>query len=78
MGINFVITNGVNLDTYRVRSRSNNLIETYNLKDRFVVGYIGTIGLAHSLDIILNLPKKIGTKRNIFLLLVKAPIRKDY
>ena len=66
----FVITNGVNLDTYGVRSRSNNLLETYNLNDRFVVGYIGTIGLAHSLDIILNFADENRDKTQYVFLII--------
>ena len=66
----FVITNGVNLNNYGVKSRSNKLLETYNLNDRFVVGYIGTIGLAHSLDIILNFADENKDKSQYVFLII--------
>lgn len=66
----FVITNGVKLSAYRVKRRPNKLLEIYNLNDRFVVGYIGTIGLAHSLDIILKFAHENRDKKNYVFLII--------
>lgn len=50
----FTITNGVDLSNFFVCSKDISLINKLNLQDKFVVGYMGTHGLAHSLDTILG------------------------
>lgn len=46
-----VVVNGVDLSTYHGRkAKAVDLVERYELKDKFVAGYIGTHGLAHALD----------------------------
>lgn len=54
-----VITNGSNLDLFKPREKSIALLEQHGLKDKFVIGYIGTHGLAHSLDFIVRSISKI-------------------
>lgn len=44
-----VMSNGVDLIRYRPRPRNNELAREVNLLGRFVVGYIGTHGMAHGL-----------------------------
>lgn len=49
-----VILNGVNLTKYSPRSRNLKLAAYYGISaEHFVVGYIGTFGMAHSLEHIL-------------------------
>ena len=43
---------------------SQNLKESMSLSRKFCIGYIGTIGMAHNLDILLNLAKKIELSEN--------------
>lgn len=50
----FVITNGVDLSKFIVCSKDISLINDLNLQNKFVVGYVGTHGLAHSLDTVLD------------------------
>ncbi|GAA0197977.1 glycosyltransferase family 4 protein [Kangiella japonica] len=46
-----VVLNGVDLTTYKpVTHKDTRLAKAYGLKDKFVIGYIGTHGLAHALD----------------------------
>jgi glycosyltransferase involved in cell wall biosynthesis len=52
-----VIRNGINLEHFYPRNKCTSLIDRLNLQGKFVVGYIGTIGLAHNLDILLNAAK---------------------
>lgn len=52
-----VVRNGINLEHYYPRIKCTSLIDTLHLQGKFVVGYIGTIGLAHNLDVILNTAK---------------------
>ena len=44
-----VVRNGVLLSQYRAREKSYLLLDAYDLHDKFVVGYIGTHGMAHGL-----------------------------
>lgn len=52
-----VIRNGINLDHFYPRDKCASLIDALDLQGKFVVGYIGTIGLAHNLDVLLNAAK---------------------
>lgn len=49
-----VIRNGANVDRFKPIPKSTVLVEKYQLKNKFVVGYVGTHGMAHKLDFILN------------------------
>lgn len=49
-----VVRNGVDLQRYKPRKPDRGLQEEYNLENRFVVGYIGTHGLAHALPGVLS------------------------
>jgi glycosyltransferase involved in cell wall biosynthesis len=50
-----VVLNGVDLSKYEPALRKDNVFaEQYDLTDKFVVGYVGTHGLAHSLDKIVE------------------------
>jgi len=54
-----VVTNGANLDLYQERGRNEALLEKHGLKGKFVVGYIGTHGMAHSLEFIVDSLDKV-------------------
>lgn len=50
-----VVVNGVDLKKYQpVAEKDLSLANEYGLQSRFVVGYIGTHGMAHALDKVLN------------------------
>ena len=46
-----VITNGVDLDAFQPRDPDRTWLEKYGLQDKFVCSYIGTIGMAHGLEV---------------------------
>lgn len=54
-----VIKNGANLDLYKPQIKNNDLIIELGLENKFIVGYIGTHGLAHALDFVLYAAKEI-------------------
>jgi len=54
-----VVTNGANLEHYTPRPKDEALLASLGLEDKFVVGYIGTHGLAHSLDFIVRSAAKV-------------------
>tara|TARA_R110000751_G_scaffold68236_2_gene138902 strand:+ start:14370 stop:15596 length:1227 start_codon:yes stop_codon:yes gene_type:complete len=50
-----VVLNGVDLTKYQpVDEKDNELASKYNLEDKFVAGYIGTHGMAHGLEDIVD------------------------
>jgi glycosyltransferase involved in cell wall biosynthesis len=54
-----VVINGVDLDRYAPAPRDAELAVHYDLGDRFVVGYLGTHGLAHALDKVLEAAERL-------------------
>lgn len=62
-----VITNGSNLDLFVPRDKDGELLNQLGLKDKFIVGYIGTHGMAHSLDFIITTISKIKDEKFHFL-----------
>ena len=62
-----VITNGSNLDLFVPRDKDGGLLNQLGLKDKFIVGYIGTHGMAHSLDFIITTISKIKDDKFHFL-----------
>jgi glycosyltransferase involved in cell wall biosynthesis len=53
----YVVTNGVDIDHFFPRDKDSELLQQLNLKGKFVAGYIGTHGLAHALDTLLDAAK---------------------
>jgi glycosyltransferase involved in cell wall biosynthesis len=49
-----VVTNGVDLSRFAPRAKDRELAERLGLGDKFVVGYVGTHGMAHGLDTVLG------------------------
>jgi glycosyltransferase involved in cell wall biosynthesis len=49
-----VVINGVDLDRYAPAPRDSELATRFDLSDRFVVGYLGTHGMAHALGKVLE------------------------
>ena len=62
-----VITNGSNIELFHIREKDVELLERLNLKDKFIIGYIGTHGMAHSLDFIVKSISKIDDDTIHFL-----------
>lgn len=50
----FVVTNGVDTTRFQPSARNEDLASALGLKDKFVAGYIGTHGLSHGLDTLLD------------------------
>ena len=65
-----VVINGVDLPRYAPRSQDKGLAEQYGLNERFVVGYIGTLGMAHALEKVLDAAERMRHMRDIRFLFV--------
>lgn len=50
----FVVKNGVDLSMYQPRPRDEKLLAKLGIRGKVMIGYIGTHGLAHSLDFIVR------------------------
>lgn len=49
-----VVTNGVAMDQFRPMEKDADLLKQLNLGGKFVIGYIGTHGMAHGLEFIVD------------------------
>jgi len=61
-----VVRNGVDLARFRPMPKDPELVKRYGLKGKFVAGYIGTHGMAHALETLLDAAQKIGTDTYLF------------
>jgi len=62
-----IVKNGVHLSQYQPREKNQQLLRQYNLEGKFIVAYIGTHGLAHKLDFILDCATKVKDEAIHFL-----------
>lgn len=62
-----VIPNGVNPAQYYPIPKDMALLEQYKLRDKTVIGYMGTHGMAHSLDFVVRAVSKIDDPNVHFL-----------
>lgn len=54
-----VVTNGVDIRWFSSRDKDAALLQQHGLQGKFVAGYIGTHGLAHALDTLLDAAKAL-------------------
>ena len=59
-----VIKNGVNKDCFKPMPKDTQLIKDLHLEGKQIIGYIGTHGMAHKLDFILDCAKSLDTPDN--------------
>ncbi len=68
-----VVSNGVDSSRFKFQEKDQELMDRYGLEDKFVAGYIGTHGMAHALETVLeaaeNIRKASGGERVRFLFL---------
>lgn len=62
-----VVTNGSNVELFSAREKNQELLKSLGLENKFIIGYIGTHGMAHSLDFIVTSISKIEDKDIHFL-----------
>ncbi|WP_373517221.1 glycosyltransferase family 4 protein [Pricia sp.] len=64
-----VVKNGINTDMFVPEPKNETLANKLGLNGKFIVGYIGTHGMAHKLDFILDCAKEISDEEVHFLFL---------
>jgi len=72
-----VIKNGVDLSLFRPGRRDNWVRQSHGLGDSFTVLYIGTLGMAHGLEVVLDASRRISGKADVTFLLVGEGARKE-
>ena len=72
-----VIKNGVNRELFTPMSKDQVLLEQLDLKDKKIIGYIGTHGMAHKLDFILECAAGMEGKNNFHFLFLGTGAEKN-
>ena len=75
-----VITNGVDISRFKPGRKDVELVKRFGLEGKFVAGYIGTLGMAHALETLLQAARKIKDKEegdDLRLILLGNGARKD-
>lgn len=62
-----IVKNGANFERFVPQEKDNTLLQKIGLNGEFLMGYIGTHGLAHKLDFLLDCAKKLSGKPVHFL-----------
>lgn len=71
-----VVTNGSNIDLFFPREKDYGLLQSLNLENKFIIGYIGTHGMAHTLDFIVQSISKIDDGNIHFLFIGDGSMKK--
>ena len=75
-----MITNGVDAELYVPRQPDATILERYGLDGKFVCSYVGTIGMAHGLDVVIRAAQRLkqsGRSDVAFLLVGDGAKRAD-
>ncbi|MEO5374415.1 MAG: glycosyltransferase family 4 protein [Alphaproteobacteria bacterium] len=67
-----VVVNGVDLPRYQPRPRDAELADRFGLRDRFVIGYVGTHGMAHGLINVLDAADRLRDVESLRFIMVGA------
>lgn len=62
-----VIKNGANLELFQPTQKDEKLLKELGLEDRIILGYIGTHGMAHKLDFLMDCAKQLENTKYHFL-----------
>lgn len=72
-----VVINGVDLWRYGPRDRDTSLVSELGIKGKFVIGYVGTHGMAHALKNVLEAAKRLKDDANICFLFAGAGAERE-
>ena len=72
-----VVLNGVDLPRYQPQPRDPAMAEEWQLGDKFVIGYVGTHGMAHGLSNVLAAAEQLKEHDDIRFLLAGAGAERD-
>ena len=72
-----IVINGVDLARYAPRSRDADLAKEWGVDGKFVIGYVGTHGMAHALGNVLDTAERLKDETDVCFLLVGAGAERD-
>lgn len=72
-----VVINGVDLPRYKPRPRDREFEAAWGLANQFVLGYLGTLGMAHGLSNVLDAAEHLRARDDIRFLLVGPGAERD-
>ena len=73
----FVVKNGVDLKFYQPKMQGKDIADKLGLQNKFIVSYIGTLGMAHALDYVLRTAKRFTEVRDIVFLIVGSGAERE-
>lgn len=73
-----VVKNGANRELFKPMPKDEALIAHLGLQGKKIIGYIGTHGMAHKLDFILQCAKNMQGKNNYHFLLIGSGAEKEH
>ena len=65
-----VIKNGVDLERFEMQEPDQAFAKQYGLEDKFIAAYVGTQGLAHGLDTLLQAAERLQHRQDIHIIMV--------
>lgn len=72
-----VVINGVDLSRYMPHEKDDELARTWRLQGKFVVGYIGTHGMAHALENVLDAAERLKSCSDVRFIFVGTGAAKE-
>lgn len=72
-----VIKNGIDPDLFNPSADAAAVSKKYGVNGNFVVSYIGTLGMAHKIDTVLEVAERLRSKSDITFLLVGEGAEKE-
>jgi glycosyltransferase involved in cell wall biosynthesis len=72
-----IIRNGVDLDMFKPQKDSLHIKNELAIENKFIVSYIGTHGLSHALDKVMDAANLLKPHTNIHILLIGEGAEKD-
>lgn len=72
-----VVKNGANRELFKPMKKDTEIISLLGFERKKVIGYIGTHGMAHKLDFILECAKHMEGKNNYHFLLIGSGAKKE-
>jgi glycosyltransferase involved in cell wall biosynthesis len=73
-----LVYNGIDPELFRPQPRDDALLRKHGLEDKFLVAYIGTLGLAHGVDTLLEAADRLRDQPDLhFLVIGDGATRRD-
>jgi len=72
-----VVRNGVDMSKYAPRPKDDAWLERYDLRGKFVVGYLGTHGMAHALDKVVEAAAMLAHRDDIVFLFAGSGAKRE-